>query len=62
MDSVTYFTISGVEYICKEKDQKLTNGALTIICPDPVDFCKYLDEECSEDCNANGVCLVNKSC
>lgn len=32
---------------------------LKIICPKIDEFCGYLNDACTNDCNANGVCLVN---
>lgn len=55
-------TISDTEYLCQSKDQKIYFGQVYVQCPDPVEFCGLLEQECDEDCNANGVCLLNKTC
>lgn len=60
--NVLFFTVQGQEYSCKDKGQKFSTHDYSIVCPDPVDFCARLADECKEDCNANGECLLDKSC
>ena len=33
-----------------------------LVCPDPVEYCKELDLSCPNDCNAKGICAMNKRC
>ena len=35
---------------------------MEIICPNIDEFCGYLDDQCEDDCNANGFCGENKDC
>lgn len=46
---------------CKTGDSIIING-VSIVCPDNESFCNKISENCVNDCNGNGSCLVNKKC
>ena len=55
--------INGAENKCEAKGQQIKiDGDFSVLCPDPQDFCKEQDNNCSEDCNGNGRCHVSNGC
>ena len=48
-------------YKCEKKGSIFTYDDYSVVCLDPIEFCK-IEENCPENCNFNGECLVDGTC
>lgn len=60
--SVT-ITIDQNTYTCNQKGQEFLTNGVSVVCPDPADFClKSQLGKCPNDCNGRGKCLESGKC
>jgi leishmanolysin len=50
-------TISNQTITCPSAGSIISDGSLSITCPDPTDFCSYLGNRCLNDCSGHGRCM-----
>lgn len=50
-------TVNGRNVTCGQAGTTVSVGSVTIVCPNPSDFCSYLSQQCLNDCSGNGRCM-----
>jgi len=56
-------TVGQNTFTCNQKGQEFSTNGVSIVCPDPADFClKSQLGKCPNDCNGRGKCLESGKC